>query len=64
MASLLPVMHKYFHISKDVVDRYLVVHRETCKMSYILTKCFAQIASEGFCSPAEASMDLSFQGPR
>ncbi|GLA60542.1 hypothetical protein AtubIFM54640_001021 [Aspergillus tubingensis] len=62
VTSLLPIMHKYFHISKDVVDRYLVVHRETCKMSYILTKCFAQIASEGFCSPAEASTEESKSG--
>ncbi|PWY89383.1 midasin [Aspergillus sclerotioniger CBS 115572] len=62
VASLLPIMNKYFHICQDVVDRYLTVHRETCKMSYILTKSFAQIASEGFCSPAEASTEESNSG--
>ncbi|KAL4876079.1 hypothetical protein BJY04DRAFT_223430 [Aspergillus karnatakaensis] len=55
LASLLPIMNKYFDISQDIVGRFLKVHRETCKMSYILTKSFIQISSEGFCTPHEES---------
>ncbi|PYH91361.1 midasin [Aspergillus ellipticus CBS 707.79] len=62
VASLLPIMNKYHHICKDVVDRYLTVHREAVKMTYILAKSFGQIASEGFCSPAEASTEESKSG--
>ncbi|KAL4893065.1 AAA ATPase [Aspergillus ambiguus] len=57
LASLLPIMNKYHRICQDIVDRFLVVHRETCKTSYILAKTFKQIASEGYCSPAEASTE-------
>ncbi|EAU37909.1 conserved hypothetical protein [Aspergillus terreus NIH2624] len=57
VTSLLPVMNKYHRICQDIVDRFLVVHRETCKTSYILAKTFKQIASEGYCSPAEASTE-------
>ncbi|KAE8385300.1 hypothetical protein BDV23DRAFT_188413 [Aspergillus alliaceus] len=62
VASLLPIMNKYRNICKDIVDRYMTVHRETCKMSYILAKSFIQIASEGFCTPAEASTEESKPG--
>ncbi|KAB8257115.1 hypothetical protein BDV32DRAFT_160729 [Aspergillus pseudonomiae] len=62
VASLLPIMNKYRNICKDLVDRYLTVHRETCKMSYLLAKSFTQIASEGFCTPAEASTEESKSG--
>ncbi|KAE8148455.1 AAA ATPase [Aspergillus avenaceus] len=62
VASLLPIMNKYRNICKDIVDRYLAVHRETCKMSYILSKSFIQIASEGFCTPAEASTEEGGSG--
>jgi midasin len=62
VASLLPIMNKYRNICKDIVDRYLTVHRETCKMSYILAKSFIQIASEGFCTPAESSAEESKSG--
>src|SRR5699024_3362738 len=37
-------------------------HRETCKMSYILTKSFVQVASEGFCTPAEPSNEEGKEG--
>ncbi|KAL2832978.1 hypothetical protein BDW59DRAFT_157121 [Aspergillus cavernicola] len=57
LASLLPIMNKYYDISQDIVGRFLNVHRETCKMSYILTKSFIQVSSEGFCSPHEESTE-------
>ncbi|PLB47863.1 AAA ATPase [Aspergillus steynii IBT 23096] len=62
LASLLPIMNKYCHICKDLLDRFITVHRETCKMSYVLAKSFNQIASEGFCTPAEASGEESKSG--
>ncbi|RAH79405.1 P-loop containing nucleoside triphosphate hydrolase protein [Aspergillus japonicus CBS 114.51] len=29
-ATLLPILNKFAHICRDVVDRYLTVHKETC----------------------------------
>ncbi|KAL4801476.1 hypothetical protein BDV18DRAFT_74682 [Aspergillus unguis] len=55
LASLLPIMNKYYDIGQDIVCRFLKVHRETCKMSYVLAKTFIQVSSEGFCSPHEES---------
>ncbi|KAL2846546.1 hypothetical protein BJX68DRAFT_268630 [Aspergillus pseudodeflectus] len=57
LTSLLPIMNKYYDISQDIVGRFLRVHRETCKMSYVLAKSFIQVSSEGFCSPHEESTD-------
>ncbi|RAO66769.1 uncharacterized protein BHQ10_002781 [Talaromyces amestolkiae] len=55
IASLLPITEQFYNICEDMNSRYLEVHREVCKMSYVLSKSFTQIASEGFCSPREAS---------
>lgn len=55
IATMLPITNKYYLICEDLVGRFVSVHRETCKMSYVLAKSFTQIASEGFCQPAEAS---------
>lgn len=57
LASLLPIMDKYYDISQDIAGRFLKVHRETCKLSYILTKSFVQVSSEGFCTPHEESTE-------
>ena len=57
VASLLPIMSKYHSICKDIVSRFVTVHRETCKMSYVLSKSFIQVASEGFCTPQEESTE-------
>lgn len=55
ITALLPITEQYLNICENMISRYLGVHREVCKMSYVLSKSFAQIASEGFCSPREAS---------
>lgn len=55
IASVLPIAKQYHSICTDMIDRFLSMHREICKMSYILAKAFKQVASEGFCSPAEPS---------
>ncbi|KAL4933529.1 AAA family ATPase midasin [Aspergillus undulatus] len=62
LASLLPIMNKYHDISLDIVSRFLKVHRETCKMSYVLAKSFIQVSSEGFCSPHEESNEEGQSG--
>ncbi|CEJ53778.1 hypothetical protein PMG11_00119 [Penicillium brasilianum] len=62
VASILPIATKYYQICQDLTDRFISVHREVCKTSYILTKTFTQVAAEGFCSPAEASQDEGKEG--
>ncbi|KAL3439354.1 hypothetical protein BDV09DRAFT_190924 [Aspergillus tetrazonus] len=62
LASLLPIMNKYYDISQDIVGRFLNVHRETCKMSYVLAKSFIQVSTEGFCSPHEESAEEGQSG--
>lgn len=62
VASVLPITNRYYHICQDLVDRFIAVHRETCKMSYVLAKSFTQIASEGFCSPPEPSTEDNKSG--
>ena len=62
VASVLPITNKYYNICKELTERFTTVHRETCKMSYVLTQSFTQVASEGFCSPAEATTEDSKPG--
>ncbi|KAJ9193086.1 hypothetical protein DTO164E3_8051 [Paecilomyces variotii] len=62
VASVHPIAKQYYIICADLVDRFVSIHRELCKMSYILAKSFAQVASEGFCSPAEASNEQGDTG--
>jgi midasin len=54
-AVALPIFHQYFNIVQQSVVRYASLHRATCKTTYILAKTFVQIASQGFCTPAEKS---------
>jgi midasin len=62
ITSILPIANRYYQICRDLADRFVAVHREICKTSYILTKTFNTVASEGFCSPAEASQDQGKEG--
>ena len=54
-AVALPIFQEYFNIVQQSVIRYASLHRATCKTTYILSKTFTQIASEGFCTPSEKS---------
>ncbi|PBP24206.1 ATPase [Diplocarpon rosae] len=54
-AVALPILQQYSHILQESVTRYGYLHRATCKTSYILAKTFTQIATSGFCTPAEKS---------
>ncbi|CAI7672580.1 unnamed protein product [Penicillium pancosmium] len=62
VASVLPIVNQYFYICQDLSRRFISAHREICKTSYILTKTFTQVASEGFCSPSEASQEQGKEG--
>ncbi|KAI2789206.1 Midasin [Penicillium oxalicum] len=62
VASILPIATQFYEICQDLTLRFTSVHREICKTSYVLTKTFTQVASEGFCSPAEASQDEGKEG--
>ncbi|KAK2783613.1 hypothetical protein FQN52_009540 [Onygenales sp. PD_12] len=50
-----PIAEQYKSICTDILYRYSALHREMCKMSYLLAKSFNQVVSEGFCSPSESS---------
>lgn len=54
-AVALPIAQQYFNILQHTVIRYAHLHRATCKTSYILTKTFIQIVTQGFCTPSEKS---------
>lgn len=62
VASILPIANRYYDICRELINRFIAVHREVCKTSYTLTKAFVQIASEGFCSPAESSQEQGQDG--
>ncbi|KAH6668907.1 hypothetical protein B0J14DRAFT_674425 [Halenospora varia] len=54
-AVALPIVQQYFNILQQSIARYAQLHRATCKTSYILSKTFIQIATQGFCTPSEKS---------
>jgi len=51
----LPIVQQYRNILFDVVIRYAKLHRSICRLAHVLAKSFAQIASQGFCTPTEES---------
>jgi midasin len=60
-AVALPILKQYSKILQRSVIRYANLHQATCKTSYILSKIFIEIASQGFCTPSEKSEDNSGQ---
>ncbi|KFY73875.1 hypothetical protein V498_10015, partial [Pseudogymnoascus sp. VKM F-4517 (FW-2822)] len=54
-AVTLPIVEQYYNILQQSIARYAQLNRATCKMTYILAKTFIQIATQGFCTPAEKS---------
>lgn len=55
MAVALPIIQEYSNIYYQVVRCYAELHQSTCRLAYILTRAFVQLASQGFCSPPEKS---------
>ncbi|KAI9742560.1 MAG: hypothetical protein M1818_003700 [Claussenomyces sp. TS43310] len=54
-ALALPILDQYARIVDDLIMRYARLYRATCKTTSILANTFVQIASQGFCTPAEKS---------
>ncbi|TAQ87529.1 hypothetical protein B7494_g4151 [Chlorociboria aeruginascens] len=54
-AVALPILQQYTNILQKAITRYGELHRASCKTSYILSKTFIQIATQGFCTPSEKS---------
>ncbi|KAL1955870.1 hypothetical protein VTO42DRAFT_8028 [Malbranchea cinnamomea] len=59
VAMVVPIFQQYQSICFDLLYQHISLHRELCKMSYLLASSFTQIATEGFCSPAEESTEQS-----
>jgi midasin len=55
-AVAIPTLRQYQQICRDVLQQYLKLHFEICKMSVVLTKSFVQLCKEGFCSPMDKSV--------
>ena len=55
IAHLLPIVQQYRQIYQKALERFIALHEATCRMSYVLATSFAQIATQGFCTPAEKS---------
>lgn len=54
-AIIQPILQQYRNIARQAITQYAELHQAVCKASYILTKMFTQIASQGFCTPSEQS---------
>ncbi|RAL64223.1 hypothetical protein DID88_002115 [Monilinia fructigena] len=52
-ALLFQSSNSTYNTLEESIARYATLHRSTCKTSYILSKTFTQIASQGFCTPSE-----------
>jgi midasin len=57
VAVALPMWTQYLNILQQSVARYAQLNRATNKMTYVLSKTFIQLASQGFCTPSEKSDD-------
>ena len=55
MNLLLPILQAYRQIYQMLFDRFVALHCAICRMSYVLARSFVQIATQGFCTPAEKS---------
>jgi midasin len=53
MAS--PIFEQYSTIARYELETLAAFHRSVCKLSYISSKAFIEIASKGFCTPGEKS---------
>lgn len=61
LATLAPIVHQYEMICTQFTLTFANSHRMTCKLGFTLSKHFAQLASQGFCSPQEKSEESAGQ---
>ena len=54
-AMALPIVQQFHDIQKGTLDRYVRLHRSTCRLASVLAQSFSQVALEGFCMPSDKS---------
>ncbi|XP_038059884.1 midasin-like [Patiria miniata] len=59
---LVPVLHQYLGLVAFTLNQTVACHRTTCKLLSILLGIFTELASKGFCLPAEYSDELGGEG--
>lgn len=52
-ATALPIIQQYRNSLGDVIGHYANFQQELCRLALVLGDSFCQIASQGFCDPAE-----------
>ncbi|XP_078617566.1 midasin-like [Branchiostoma floridae x Branchiostoma japonicum] len=62
LLNLVPMLHQYVAMTTYYLTLRLTSHRATCKLLSILLGLFSDIASKGFCLPAEFSDELGGEG--
>ncbi|KAI9787974.1 MAG: hypothetical protein M1835_002555 [Candelina submexicana] len=63
-AVILPIVQQYATNYHEAVDRYCQFHQSICQMTYTLINSYSQIATQGFCSPAETSTSEESQSEK
>ena len=58
------VVAQYRMICGRSIDTYSRLYQRTCQLGHILSRTFAQLASEGFCTPQEKSDQTSSESTR
>ncbi|CAH1229365.1 MDN1 [Branchiostoma lanceolatum] len=62
LLNLVPMLHQYVAMTTYYLTLRLTSHRATCKLLSILLGLFSDLASKGFCLPAEFSDELGGEG--
>ncbi|KAI8498711.1 AAA ATPase midasin, partial [Branchiostoma belcheri] len=62
LLNLVPMLHQYVAMTTYYLTLRLTSHRATCKLLSILLGLFSDLASKGFCLPAELSDELGGEG--
>ncbi|XP_078699924.1 midasin-like [Branchiostoma floridae x Branchiostoma belcheri] len=62
LLNLVPMLHQYVAMTTYYLTLRLTSHRATCKLLSILLGLFSDLASKGFCQPAELSDELGGEG--
>ncbi|XP_035663677.1 midasin-like [Branchiostoma floridae] len=62
LLNLVPMLHQYIAMTTYYLTLRLTSHRATCKLLSILLGLFSDLASKGFCLPAEFSDEMGGEG--
>ncbi|KAI0400957.1 hypothetical protein F4802DRAFT_619434 [Xylaria palmicola] len=61
LAAVAPIVHQYEGICSHFIQVHVNSHQMICKLGFTLSKHFAQLASQGFCTPQEKSEETAGQ---